>query len=150
MYAERLPSLSSLRSSDPAATACVDQAERRLLVAILHDAVHIYRTARLTGRGHYRRHVQEVAEWIASRDRTWVFSFERICEALQIDADHLRRTLPILRHADGGTPIELRYAARGRRPSRRRRDAARVSITLSARSCRATLPSRGPALRESS
>ena len=105
MHAERLASLSRLQSVDPQARSFADQAERRLLVALLDDAIHIYRTARLTSRGHYRCHVREVAEWIASRDRTWVFSFERVCEVLQIDADHLRRTLPLLRHADGGTPI---------------------------------------------
>src|SRR5579875_408424 len=45
--------------------------ERRLMVAVLEDA----------------------EAWIESPDRTWLFSFENICDVLGIDADYLRRGL---------------------------------------------------------
>jgi hypothetical protein len=36
---------------------------------------------------------REILAWFASPDRTWLFSFERICEALELDPDYLRRGL---------------------------------------------------------
>ncbi|HLK11319.1 MAG TPA: hypothetical protein VKW76_08055 [Candidatus Binatia bacterium] len=69
-----------------------DSGERRLMAAILEDAVH---TMMVYDRGYRRgpRELREARRWIESRDRRWIFSFERICEALDIDATCLRRAL---------------------------------------------------------
>lgn len=70
--------------------------EHRLLLAILEDAVAIYRGAGIGGRPCGRRglrQIREAEEWIWSDDCAWVFSFQRICEALQLDPDYLRRGL---------------------------------------------------------
>jgi hypothetical protein len=55
--------------------------ERRLMVAILEDAVDVYRkqAAAVDTR---KRHLFEAAEaWIEDRDPAWIFSFENICRA---------------------------------------------------------------------
>jgi len=64
--------------------------ERRLLVAILADAIDCYQKnldARTT-RG--RRICREAETWILSDDHSWVFSFRNICDALGVDAEAMR------------------------------------------------------------
>ena len=62
--------------------------ERRLMAAILTDAIQVY----LKGR---RQSLlfRDAERWIESGDRRWLLSFENICDVLHIDADRLRRTL---------------------------------------------------------
>ena len=65
--------------------------EYRLALAILHDAIQIYC---MEGSG--RRNLQlrrEAARWLHSSDRSWCFSFERICETLELEPDCVRRGL---------------------------------------------------------
>jgi hypothetical protein len=65
--------------------------ERRLLVAVLVHALRsMFRDAERPGRGAIRRLRQDV-RWLNSPDRTEVFAFERICEALGTDASRLRQ-----------------------------------------------------------
>lgn len=67
--------------------------ERRLMIAVLEDAVDVYR--KLAGaRDNRRRALFEDAEaWLESSDRSWIFSFENICDVLGLDAGYLRRGL---------------------------------------------------------
>jgi hypothetical protein len=60
--------------------------EHRLVLAILEDAIHICNTA-----NRHRRLFRETAAWIESTDRSWMFSFERICELLELDPEYVRR-----------------------------------------------------------
>ena len=91
--------------------------ERRLLVAVLVHALRsLFRDAERPGRGAIRRLRQDV-RWLTCKDVSDVFAFERICEALAIDADRLRQ------HVLGelGPVLQLLEA-----PPRRRR--SRVSM----------------------
>lgn len=65
----------------------------RLMLGVLQDAVESYRKACDPARRVSPRTRREVCSWFASHDRTWPFSFERICEALDLDPDYLRRGL---------------------------------------------------------
>jgi hypothetical protein len=67
--------------------------ERRLMIAVLEDAVDVYRkqAGATDPRGRELFHAAEV--WIEDPDRTWLFSFQNICDVLDIDADYLRRGL---------------------------------------------------------
>lgn len=74
-------------------TASAWPGERRLLLAVLEDAVASflrYRTSRAT-RG--RRLFREDEAWFMSSDQSWVFSFESICAQLHLDPDYIRRGL---------------------------------------------------------
>ncbi len=67
--------------------------ERRLVSAILADAINCFKRQGLaSGRGS-RRAAYESERWIMSADRDWPFSFENICEVLDIDAKWLRSSL---------------------------------------------------------
>jgi len=67
--------------------------ERRLMIAILEDAVDVYRkqVGATDERGTHL--FAEAEEWIEDPDRTWLFSFQNICDVLDIDAEYLRRGL---------------------------------------------------------
>jgi hypothetical protein len=69
------------------------QGEQRLLVAILADAIYIYRKHRAASRPRNRTLFRETERWIESTDRKWVFSFERICEALRFDPQCVRHAV---------------------------------------------------------
>lgn len=88
-----------------------ERGEHRLMAAILDDAVLTYcmpQVARARGGSRAER---EAGEWIESMDRSWVFSFERICEALNLDAECLRRGVRTLKERSGrrrGVVIDFR------------------------------------------
>ena len=64
--------------------------EKRLMVAILGDAIATYLKYARSTAPKARGLFAEAREWIESRDQTWPFSFERICEALDVEPDRLR------------------------------------------------------------
>jgi hypothetical protein len=65
--------------------------ERRLLLAVLEDGIRTFlKNARAThGRALNLR--REAFSWLTTDDRSDVFAFENICEALGIDAPRLRQ-----------------------------------------------------------
>src|SRR5258706_14570885 len=76
--------------------------ERRLMVAILEDAVDVYRK-QAGARDRKRRQLFEDAEeGIESAGRSWIFSYEDICDVLGIDAGDLRKGLRGWRERGGG------------------------------------------------
>ena len=76
--------------------------ERRLMVAILEDAVDVYRK-QAGARDRKRRQMFEDAEaWIESPDKSWIFSYENICEVLGIDTEYLRKGLRVWKQRAGG------------------------------------------------
>jgi hypothetical protein len=67
--------------------------ERRLMIAVLEDAVDVYRKQAGARDPRGEQLFDEAEAWIEDRDRTWLFSFQNICDVLDIDADYLRRGL---------------------------------------------------------
>ena len=67
--------------------------ERRLMLAVLEDAVQCYQRFALArdARGHFE--FEEAQRWIASDDREWPFSFENICDVLGLDTEYIREGL---------------------------------------------------------
>jgi hypothetical protein len=69
------------------------RSEKRLMLAILEDALGIHRKyARKPGRRHERL-VAETEQWLFSDDTAWPVSFLNVCSALGIDAPSLRAQL---------------------------------------------------------
>ena len=66
------------------------EGEKRLMIAILKDAVEClekYRGARTTaGRELY----QNAMEWVEDKGTGWLFSFDNICGLLGFDPDYMR------------------------------------------------------------
>jgi len=67
--------------------------ERRLAVAVLQDAVDCFQKHLRARDRKARQLFLDAEEWICSDDRTWPFSFENICDLLQINPEYLRRGL---------------------------------------------------------
>ncbi|HEY2918981.1 MAG TPA: hypothetical protein VGK77_08310 [Candidatus Binatia bacterium] len=69
------------------------EGEKRLMIAILKDAVEClekYRGARSSaGRSHY----ENAIEWVKDTDTEWLFSFTNICDLLGFDPDYMREVL---------------------------------------------------------
>ena len=61
--------------------------ELRLMAAVLEDALNVLRKCPRSRAG------REAREWVNSRDTSWPFAFERICEAFEIDSEHVRHQL---------------------------------------------------------
>ena len=84
-------------------------AEKRLMAAVLQDAVAIFRRHVHTERGPGVRMFQEAQQWFRSNDTSWPFSFESICNALDISPLYLRRALELWRRGLRDS-LESRYA----------------------------------------
>jgi len=69
------------------------EGERRLMIAVLEDAVAVYRKQAGARDARNQQLFREAEEWIEDPDRTWLFSFQNICDVLDLDADYLRRGL---------------------------------------------------------
>ncbi len=67
--------------------------ERRLVVAVLQDAVDCFQKHLRARDRKARQLFVDAEEWICSEDRSWPFSFENVCDLLQINAEYLRRGL---------------------------------------------------------
>jgi hypothetical protein len=88
-------------------------AEQRLMAAVLEDAIAVVCSQRGSGKTEVAQKlcVRSAEHWFRSEDTSWPFSFLRICEALDLDPDYMRRAVEEAgRHANGG-----RLAARIRR-----------------------------------
>jgi hypothetical protein len=78
------------------------RSEKRLMLAILEDALEIHRKyAPNPGRRHERL-VAETKRWLLSDDTAWPLSFLNVCSALGIDAAWLRAQFTGLRRPRGG------------------------------------------------
>jgi hypothetical protein len=67
--------------------------EKRLILAMLEDAVRsfqIYLTAR---RGKGKKLFNEAEEWIMMTDDQWIFSFVNVCDSLGFNPEYIRQGL---------------------------------------------------------
>lgn len=95
--------------------------ERRLLFAVLQDAVDMFFRYRRSQTIRGQRLFRETVTWFLATDRSWLCSFESICDHLGLDADYIRLGLKRL---NGG--VLLREPA----PIQRRRRKRAAYLTL--------------------
>src|ERR1051326_3419753 len=67
--------------------------EKRLMLAVLEDAVDCYQKFAFAREPRGRELFSEAEEWLFSSDNSWVFAYENICETLEVNADYVRRGL---------------------------------------------------------
>jgi len=93
-----------------APSPAAQQPEKRLMLAVLEDAVvTLYKHAG-DDRARAQRLVREVLQWIEARNQRWPFSFENICAALNLNASALRqrlRRMPVTADAARGRLLAL-------------------------------------------
>ena len=75
------------------APRCTELPEKRLMLAVLEDAVLTLRRHVGDRRARAQRLVREVEQWMEARNRDWLFSFENICAALNFNPSVMRRGL---------------------------------------------------------
>lgn len=88
--------------------------ERRLLFAVLDDALGSFLKHRCDRSRRGQRLFRETVEWFWSTDQQWLYSFETICQHLNFDADYIRVGLRRLEKADGRDLTSLLFLPRGK------------------------------------
>jgi len=90
--------------------------ERLLMLAVLEDAIVCYqRYSRARGPG-VRHLFEEAQEWLESRDRSVLFSFESICDTLEISPEFVRRRLREWEEHQGRLPRRAQCKGAGSGP----------------------------------
>ena len=69
------------------------EGEKELMMAVLQDAVECFQTYILATKQREKRLFQEAEDWILEKNSDWFFSFENICETLQLHPDYIRQGL---------------------------------------------------------
>jgi hypothetical protein len=67
--------------------------ERRLVLAILDDAIACYRDNLLSRSAKKKRLFDEAEEWIVTPGNDWIFSFDQVCETLGFNPEYIRHGL---------------------------------------------------------
>jgi hypothetical protein len=69
------------------------EGEKRLILSVLEDAVECFMKCidATTNKG--QRLFRDAEDWINLEDKQWVFSFDNVCEMLDIEPEYLRRGL---------------------------------------------------------
>src|SRR5215469_1299944 len=67
--------------------------EQRLMLAVLVDAINVLQSWKGAGSAHKRRNFAEAAQWVNSPGAGHPFSFDSVCDALDIDSELLRSRL---------------------------------------------------------
>lgn len=97
--------------------------EKRLLLAVLEEAVVTFQRYSTDQGRRGRRLFREAEEWVSSDDICWPCSFRNICDALGLDAGYLRCGLRRWRdehRANGGVHVPHRHPFRRLSGSRTR------------------------------
>jgi hypothetical protein len=67
--------------------------EQRLMLAVLVDAINVLQGWQRVGSARRRRAFAEAAQWVNTRGTNYPFSFDSVCDALEMDSDALRSRL---------------------------------------------------------
>lgn len=89
------------------------QPEKRLMLAVMEDAIATFQKSAPAVTRRQRRLLKETEDWIGSEDNSWPFSFENICAALDIEPAYLRggisrwKTVLQKQHVQSSAPTPL-------------------------------------------
>jgi hypothetical protein len=102
---------------DTSRLGATTQPEKRLMLAVLEDAIATFQRTRGGASRAAAREFDEVRAWLASDDTSWPYAFLNICHVLGFEPGCLRAGLDdwlaaARRRADGGKVVPLRYALR--------------------------------------
>ena len=69
------------------------EGEKRLILSVLEDAVECFMKCIDASSSKGQRLFRDADEWIALEDKHWVFSFDNVCDMLDINPEYMRRGL---------------------------------------------------------
>jgi hypothetical protein len=81
------------------------EGEERLMLAVLESAVEDFQKYVLARRPSGKKLFQHAEEWFLDNDSEALFSFESICETLQLHPDYIRQGLLLWKEAKLKTPL---------------------------------------------
>jgi hypothetical protein len=67
--------------------------EKRLMLAILEDGIHCYLDNLGASDVKRKQSFEEATAWIAEKDGDWIFSFDSVCHALELNPEYVRQGL---------------------------------------------------------
>ena len=69
------------------------EGEKRLVLSVLEDAVECFMKCLDATSNKGQRLFREAEEWINLEDKHWVFSFDNVCEMLDVNPEYMRKGL---------------------------------------------------------
>jgi hypothetical protein len=78
----------------------IQEPERRLVIAILEDAVDCYVKHMFSSDRRSQQLFLDAEEWFADDDREWPFAFENVCEFLGLEPGYMRNGLKALKERE--------------------------------------------------
>ena len=94
----------------------VREGEEGLMLAVLDNAIECFQKYVLGQREREKRLFQEAEDWILEKNSDWFFSFENICETLELYPDYIRQGLMCWKEAKlKSQPIHTKNGARPKR-----------------------------------
>jgi hypothetical protein len=66
------------------------EGEKRLVLSVLEDAIECFMKCIDSSTKKGQRLFRDAEEWITLEDKKWVFSFDNVCEMLDINPEYLR------------------------------------------------------------
>lgn len=101
------------------------QPEKRLMLAVLEEAIATFQRHVMSDNRRSQRLVEEVEAWAGGAEADWPFSFENVCAALELEPEYLRAGMERWKKAEiqrarHGQPTLYRFPFRrvnGRRHS---------------------------------
>lgn len=124
--------------------------EQRLMLAVLVDAMNVLQSWQNGGSVRKRRYFAEAAQWVNAHGTSYPFSFDSVCDALEIDSELLRSRLCGLtvrsansarRHALPGLQLKELSRSRHMTGNRLRQRERNSRIVPALIECRSELPS---------
>ena len=71
----------------------IREGEEGLMLAVLDNAIECFQKYVLGQREREKRLFREAEDWILEKNSDWFFSFENICETLELYPDYIRQGL---------------------------------------------------------
>src|SRR6516162_10168597 len=100
----------------------IREGEEKLMLAVLSDAIEEFQKHVLSKDERGRKLFREVEEWFLEKDGDCLFSFEYICDTLELHPDYIRQGLMSWKEAR-----RKEHSVQGRRGSRKRLAKTRVA-----------------------
>ncbi len=69
------------------------EGEKRLILSVLEDAVECFMKCIDASTSKGQRLFRDADEWISHEDKRWVFSFDNVCDMLDINPEYMRNGL---------------------------------------------------------
>ena len=66
------------------------EGEKRLILSVLEDAIECYMKCIEAATSKGQRLFRDADEWINHEDKRWVFSFDNVCDMLDINPEYMR------------------------------------------------------------